>query len=468
LLPFLRELTLQETKEHIGKWVATEELKNWEENPRNNKAAIKKVADSIKRFGFAAPIIARMNGTIIAGHTRLAAAKLLKLPKVPVRFMDLDPADAKLLALADNKLAEIAEWNQAQLIDLFTHEQFDLDDLNIAGFNLDEVDDLLNPKNASDILKEIEELEQEEEETELIIHSKVGEIYELGNHRLICGDCKDGAVVEKLLNGEKINVAITSPPYASQRKYDSSSGFQPIHPDNYVDWFNSVQSIISDHLAKDGSFFLNIKENCDDGQRVLYVKDLVLAHVRRWKWLFIDELIWTHNGVPGGFPSRFKNAFEPIFHFAKGKIKFRKYNVAFETDHLLSCADIKDEDENTLLRRAPCEEVRQGKKVTEKHAIETDVALPSNVLSFGVNREGLGHSAAFPINLPEFFIKAYSDEKDIIYDPFMGSGTTLIAAAVHKRIAFGCEISPKYCDIIRRRWTKYAKSKDIDVGSGGL
>lgn len=131
------------TKEHIGEWVAIDQLKKWDKNPRDNSQAIDRVADSIKRFGFAAPIIARKEDqTIIAGHTRFAAAQKLGLDKVPVRFMDLDPADAKLLALADNKLGELAEWDQPLLKTIFETESFELDDLNIAGFDFAGIDSI--------------------------------------------------------------------------------------------------------------------------------------------------------------------------------------------------------------------------------------------------------------------------------------------------------------------------------------
>lgn len=111
----------------------------------------------------------------------------------------------------------------------------------------------------------------------------------IGRHCLICGDCRDAATVARLLDGARVNVAITSPPYASQRTYDPSSGFQPIPPDDYVAWFGEVARNIESVLAPDGSYFLNIKEHSEDGERSLYVKDLVLAHKREWGWRFVDE-----------------------------------------------------------------------------------------------------------------------------------------------------------------------------------
>src|SRR5450759_3623111 len=145
--------------------------------------------------------------------------------------------------------------------------------------------------------------------------------------RIICGDCRDLAVVSRLFEGAKANLVITSPPYATQREYDASSGFTPIPPEKYSDWYSAVAASVAAVLAPDGSYFLNIKEHADGGQRSLYVKDLLVAHVRQWGWWFIDELCWrkTDNGVPGGWGNRFKNAWEPLFHFSapEARIKFR-------------------------------------------------------------------------------------------------------------------------------------------------
>ena len=154
-----------------------------------------------------------------------------------------------------------------------------------------------------------------------------GDVWLIGRHRLICGDCRDAAVVEKLMAGASANVAITSPPYATQREYDPTSGFKPVPPEEYVEWFRAVAASIESVLAPDGSYFLNIKAHADEGERNLYVKDLVLAHRRQWGWRFVDEFCWrkTDNGVPGGWGNRFKNAWEPVFHFCRQQqIKFRR------------------------------------------------------------------------------------------------------------------------------------------------
>jgi site-specific DNA-methyltransferase (adenine-specific) len=154
-------------------------------------------------------------------------------------------------------------------------------------------------------------------------------------HRLLCGDSRKNEDVQCLFAGSKASVAITSPPYASQREYGASSDFRPVAPDQYVNWFRDVAANIEVVLASDGSYFLNIKEHAEDGERALYVKDLVLAHKRQWGWRFVDEFCWrnTRNGVPGGWPNRFKNAWEPVFHFAKSSsIKFNPDAVSTPSD----------------------------------------------------------------------------------------------------------------------------------------
>lgn len=131
------------TAEAAAEWVDIGALNPWQDNPRHNDAAVPEVAASIRRFGFAAPIVARRaDGMVIAGHTRLRAAQSLGLDRVPVRFMDLDPADAKLLAIADNKVGEIAEWDELKLAEI-------LDGLEVGeateglGFSEGELRDLL-------------------------------------------------------------------------------------------------------------------------------------------------------------------------------------------------------------------------------------------------------------------------------------------------------------------------------------
>lgn len=444
--------------ESAAVWLPVEVVRRWAQNPRDNAAAIEPVANSISRFGFVAPIcIWSSKQEMVAGHTRLSAYERLTaadasfVPRgapgpglVPVRFHEFaSAAEAHAYALADNKLGEIAQWDMALLPEvmlefkeeriLFDATGFDFStffaaEMTEGGPDPDAVPEV--PKNPV---------------------TKKGDIWALGEHRLICGDCRDAKVVGRLFGKQKANIAFTSPPYASQRKYDETSGFKPIHPDKFVEWFEPVQAHERLHVTDDGSWFVNIKEGSSEGQRLLYVKDLVLAHVRSWDWKFIDEFCWrnTRNGTPGVWPNRFKNAFEPVFQFAKGtSIKFRPKSVAVESD-----LAFKYEKSN--------EASKTNGILLGKHAAgEAGMALPSNVLEIAPSSES-DHGAAFPVALPEFFVKAFSDAGDIVFDPFMGSGTTLMACEHLGRKGLGAEISPGYCDVVVERWQAFTGKKAV-------
>jgi DNA modification methylase len=263
-------------------------------------------------------------------------------------------------------------------------------------------------------------------------------------------------------------VVVTSPPYATQREYDATSGFKPVRPDEYVAWFGAVAAGVESILAPDGSYFLNIKEHADDGERDLYVMDLVIAHRRQWGWRFVDTFCWrkTDNGVPGGWGNRFKNAWEPVFHFCRQQqIKFRPQAVSHESE---DCFDYspnnpKSKSGSGLLGTGARGAAADGGKnqsawqrsrnslSDDSDGRHTGLARPSNVLEVKSESSQGSHSAPFPRALVEFFLLAYSDAGDVIFDPFMGSGTTMAAAALLNRTGYGCEISPAYCDVIVRR-----------------
>ncbi len=440
-------------------YMCPSDLVPWALNPRKNDHAVATVAGLIERYGFASPIVARRSDLrVIAGHTRLKAAIKLGLEEVPVRLLELTDEECAALAIADNKSSELADWDDEQLSAILKDLGDSMEDCDLLDLGFEDTE-----------LAELLALDEEPAEDPGAGEppadpvSERGEIYALGEHRLMCGDCRDAADWSMLVGDERVNVCVTSPPYASQRKYDESSGFKPIAPEDYVEWWEPLQSLVSQYLADDGSFFVNIKEHCEDGQRVLYVKDLTLAHVRRWGWLLVDELCWLRNTVPGAFPNRFKNGWEPVFQFSRSSgIRFDPYRVAHESGRVV------EYDRRRGFGTTATGYTSMNSKLKES-AEGPGLALSSNVIA--ANRagpEGFGHSAPFPTALPEFFIKAYSDEGDLIMDPFLGSGTTLIAAARQGRRCYGLEISPAYCDVIRKRWGDYARSAGVDPGPGAL
>lgn len=429
---------------------------------------VAQIAASIAEFGFNNPVLVDTNAGIIAGHGRVLAARKLGIDQVPVVVLDhLSETQKRAYVLADNRIGENAGWDdeilRTELTDL---KDADLD-LALLGFDEDELANLFAEVAPEVAPSENEEAPEEVPEAPEEPVTRPGDIWVIGRHRLICGDCRDYAVVKRLLDRARANVVITSPPYASQRAYDPSSGFRPVPPDQYIEWFRNVAANIAAVLADDGSYFLNIKEHADGGQRNLYVKKLTIAHVEQWGWRFVDELCWrkTDDGVPGGWGNRFKNAWEPVFHFCRHeKIKFRPKAVGHWSE---DCFDYspnnpKSTSGSGLLGTGPrgaAADVGKNQdswQTTRRNANDLEgrhggIARPSNVIEVKTESSQGSHSAPFPRALVEFFVKAFSDSGDLIFDPFLGSGTTIAAAHVLDRIGYGIEISPAYCDVILRR-----------------
>jgi DNA modification methylase len=411
-------------------------------NPRNiSERALAGLSESVRRFGLVQPIIVNeRTGNVVGGHQRRKTLVAEGVAETDVVVVDLDEGEERALNVALNNQHISGEFTDdldamLEAIAADTPELFEALRLDDLLADLAEVE-------APPPLPEDDDHDAEPEDGPPV--TQRGDVWTLGRHRLICGDCRDAGDVERLLGGEQVNVAFTSPPYASQRTYDESSGFKPIRPDDYVEWFSEVQANVRAHLADDGSWFVNIKAHCEDGQRHLYVHDLTLAHVRSWGWRFVDELCWTHRGLPGSWPNRFKNAWEPVFHFSSGAVSFSPARVGRLSDDVFHAGgSVSDTN-------------RSGN--VGWHGGDVDrlsgVALPSNVVDIPNNpaNHDAAHSAAFPVALPAFFIRAYSDPGDVIFDPFMGSGTTTIACEKEGRRGYGCEISAGYCDVIIRRW----------------
>lgn len=416
----------------------------------HSQEQIAQVAASILEFGWTNPILVDGDGVVIAGHARLLAARKLEMAEVPVIVLaHLTESQKRALIIADNKLALNAGWDEDLLRAEVAALQDDGFDLEVVGFSDDELRVLLGDAATSDAEPEGEDSIPEAPANPI---SRAGDLWKIGRHRLVCGDCRDSATVLGLLNGSPVNVAITSPPYASQRTYDPASGFLPIPPDDYVGWFARVAENVEAVLAADGSYFLNIKEHSEDGERSLYVKDLVLAHKRKWGWRFVDEFCWrnTANGVPGKWPNRLKNAWEPVFQFCRNKeIKFRPQNAGHVSeDVVMYSPDNPSAPSGSGLLGCGAEKT-------------TGIAWPSNVIEAKAEGSQGLHSAPFPRALAEFFVKAFSDPGDNVFDPFLGSGTTMAAAHVLGRTGYGIEISPAYCDVILRRMQELAGDEPV-------
>ncbi len=415
---------------------------------------IAQIAASILEYGFNDPVEVDPGGRIIAGHGRVLAAKKLGWTQVPVVILEhLDEYRQRGYAIANNKLALNADWNEPLLAEELRELAQEGLDLAVLGFDENELATLLR---SLDDETGAEAPEERIPEAPAQAVTRPGDLWLIGSHRLLCGDCRDFRAIARMFDSAKADVVVTSPPYATQREYDPASGFKPIRPDEYIDWYRDVAASLQAVLADDGSYFLNIKEHAEEGQRSLYVKKLFIVHVEQWGWRFVDEFCWrkTDDGVPGGWNNRFKNAWEPIAHFCRQqKIKFRPKAVGHASE---DCFDYSPDNPKSASGSGLLGTGARGEAAGRPGASDGDgrrrgIARPSNVIEAKTESSQGSHSAPFPRALPEFFIKAFSDPGDVVFDPFLGSGTTMAAAALLERTGFGIEISPAYCDVVLQR-----------------
>lgn len=262
-------------------------------------------------------------------------------------------------------------------------------------------------------------------------------------NKIYCTDCLEGL---KKINNNSVDLIITSPPYADKRK----NCYDTVSEKEYINWFEPISVELYRVLKPTGSFFLNIKPHCVNGERSFYVWELVMFLKNNIGFRFVDEFCWTKLGVPGKFKGRFKNAFEPIYHFSKEKdFKHNPYSVATE---------IKEESIKRANRKH-CGESQNGSGFAGlregSNLKDAKLALPSNHLHITQksNQYTLQskHPAVFPIELPTFFIKAFSDEGDIILDPFIGSGTVAISCIKNNRNYIGFDNNKEYVELANKR-----------------
>lgn len=249
------------------------------------------------------------------------------------------------------------------------------------------------------------------------------------------GDCRD--VLRSLPDGY-IDLVVTSPPYADSRK-DTYGG---VHPADYVEWFLPVAEELKRVLKDEGSFVLNIKEKVTGGERHTYVLELILA-LKRQGWLWTEEYIWhKKNCSPGKWPNRFRDAWERCLHFTRQKkFKMNQEAVMVPTGDWAK-SRLKKLGGNDIVRFNSQVGSGFGKNIA--NWVGRDMAYPTNVLHLATECGNKNHSAAFPKELPSWFIRLFTDEDDTVLDPFMGSGTACVAAYELGRNYVGIELKDEY------------------------
>lgn len=383
-------------------YIHLSEIIPYSKNPRKNEKAIEIVAKSIREFGFKNPIILDKKNEIVAGHTRLKAAIKLKLTEVPIiRAENLTEEQVKAFRIMDNKSIEYASWD----VDLLKTELEELKkvdfDLDLTGFSERELDKLLEEE------KESFDLFEKEPKYKI----KQGELWQLGNHKLMCGDATNKEEIKKLIGNEIIDLVLTDPPYNLDYKYNSYEDNKPEL--EYLDWCKK--------------WFENIKEI---GEKVL----ITPGPQNIWMWCQIERprwiLSWFKRNSQTGCAIRGLNRQEPIFFYSKYEpiIFYGKLNKIIPED---SYYDLNE------------------KSKLDVYDVKTAFHEDAND---GMREQ---HTCPKPVRLFCKIIQDWTRPQNTILDVFAGSGTTIIACERTNRKAFGLEIDPVYCSVIIERWENY-------------
>lgn len=252
--------------------------------------------------------------------------------------------------------------------------------------------------------------------------------------RVHYGDCLD---VMREFPDESVDLIVTSPPYADARRHT----YGGVAPDDYVAWFCARAEEMRRILKPSGSFVLNIKEKAVDGERHTYVLDLILALKREVGFRWVEEYIWHKTtAAPGKWKYRFRDAWERIVHFSKTRdVKMHQDAVKVPIGDW-TASRLSNMGCNDYSRQESATRSNVGRRISAW--VGKEEVYPTNVLHRSPVAHNTGHSAAFPEWLPEFFVQLFTDEGDVVLDPFLGSGTTYRVAQRLGRIPVGIEIDP--------------------------
>ena len=377
------------------------ELIPYENNPRNNDGAVDAVANSIKTFGFKVPIVIDKDNVIVAGHTRLKAAKKLKLKTVPcVIADDLDENQIKAFRLADNKTGELALWDFDGLVD----ELANICNIDMSDFGFD-FDDL----NLNDDKVTVASEDNYDEELPEEPKAKLGDIYQLGEHRLICGDSTDANVIDRLMDGVKADMVFTDPPYNMS---DNLSGFVS----------DEMKSRLDKIVDFDPNTIINTLFTVDTKNYFIFTsKDLIPKYFEIFKGYGFNILVWCKDNPTPMTNNTFLPDVEYLLYFYKNG---RVWNNGLD--------------------------VSIYKKYYNSNKME------------GRKEAGNVHPTIKPIKIIADKVQICSNKNGIVVDLFGGSGSTLIACEQLNRKCYMCELDEHYCDVILQRYINF-KGSNADV-----
>lgn len=406
---------------------------------------VAQIAASIREFGWTNPILVDGANGIIAGHGRLLAARKLSMAYVPVIVLGhLDDAQKRALVIADNKLALNAGWDAELLASEIAGLGEDGFDLSLLGFNEDELAALLVEKTEG--LTDADDIPEVPADPVSVL----GDVWIMGKHRIVCGDSTDADNLTKLMNGERADMLFTSPPYAQQRDYGAAK-------EKVSDWDALMQGVFSIAPVKDGAQLLvNLGLVHREGEWMPYW-DGWIAWMREAGWRRFGWYVWDQGpGLPGDWNGRLAHSHEFIFHFNRETLRANK-SVASKMAGVVSNGGLREKD-GSIGGRSKCPSAIQSHKIHD------------SVFRVMRHKGGLGkagkHPAVFPVALVEEAFDAYTKAGDIVFEPFCGSGTQVIAAEKLGRHCFGSELDPAYVDVAVKRWQEFTGLDAIHEGTG--
>jgi DNA modification methylase len=381
---------------------------------KHSEVQVQQIVNSISEFGFTNPILIDEKNTIIAGHCRLLAVKKIGMETVPcIVLSGLSETQKRALVIADNKLALNAEWDIDILLSEIKSLQDESFDIELTGFSLDEIADI-TPDCVSVGLCDDDAVPDAPAEPV----TKLGDIYTLGNHRLMCGDSTMIDDVEKLMNGEKALLMLTDPPYGvnlDQSWRDEALGDKALGKGN-------KQKIQNDDRADWTDVYALFKGDIAYIWHASCQTDLVKKNLEDCQLLTRQMIIWNKSIMVMG-RSAYHWKHEPCWYAV----------------------------------RKGCDANWKGDR---KQTTVWDAASPNHIMS-GSKEDKTEHPSQKPVILFEIPINNHTNQNDSVYDPFGGSGSTLIACEKTGRHCYMMEISPQYCDVIVARWEKFTGKKAI-------
>lgn len=402
-------------------------LTPYENNPRNNDEAVEPVANSISEFGFKVPIVATSDGEIINGHTRWKAAKKLKLKTVPVIIADdLTEEQVRAFRLADNKVAEIAQWD----IELLMSEIESVDNLDMTLFGFTDSDYTLDDFEDEETDTDISE-DEIESEGDSVSSVEYGDIYQLGRHRLMCGDSTSAGDMKELVDGEKIDLYVTDPPYnvAYEGKTEEAMTIQNDSMDDasFRQFLRDAFSVADQHLKPGGAFYIWHADSEGLNFR---------AAVKETGWLLKQNLVWVKNSIVLGRQD-YQWKHEPcLYGWKDGASHYFVDNRALST--------VIEEDEDNL------KEMTKGELISYIKTIQEN--SPTSIFYEDKPVRSDIHPTMKPLKLIARCVLNSSKKGERVLDSFNGGGSTLMVCEKTERIYYGMELDPIYVERTIKRW----------------